>query len=190
MEGEVWKDVEDLDGAYSVSNLGRVRSNKRKCRAWITKRGKESIRTVEARICKQHIVMFYFKVQLSYPDKKKHVNVHRLVAEAFISNPNNYPAINHKDENKLNNKVENLEFCSYAYNNNYGTRNERISKAQRNIPCKSKRVLQMSLDGSPIKVWDSICEAGRAGYDRKSISKCCRNAKGYNTCGGFKWEFI
>ena len=191
MDGEIWKDVVGTDGAYSVSNLGRVRSNERQCSTWLSKRGKESSRLVKSHICKQNVVMFYFKVSISYPNgQKKAVNVHRLVAEAFISNIYHQKCINHKDENKLNNRVDNLEFCDYAYNNNYGTRNARISKTQRNAPSKSKRILQMSLCGDPIKKWDSICEAGRAGFDRKRISRCCRNMAHYNTCGGFKWKYI
>lgn len=190
MDGEVWKDVVGTDGSYSVSNFGRVKSNERMCRTWITKLGTSSQRIVKPKIRRQHVVMFYYKVNISYPDGKRLVNVHRLVAEAFLPNPDKLPCINHKDEDKLNNCVDNLEWCSYIHNNNYGTRNARISKKQRNNPLFSKRVAQFDMQGNLIKEWDSICDAGRAGYDRKGISRCCRNMPTYNTSGGYKWKFI
>lgn len=105
---EIWKDILGYEGLYQVSNLGRVKSlNYHKTR-------------------KEHILKptnchGYLRVNLSKNKNRKSYLVHRLVGEAFISNFDNLPEINHKDENKHNNCVENLEWCDRQYNNTYGT---------------------------------------------------------------------
>ena len=122
---EIWKDIEGYEGLYEVSNLGNVKSlNKRKGRI--------------LKPIKDHFG--YLRVNLYNSEYKIH-KVHRLVAEAFIPNPNNYPIINHKDEDKTNNRVENLEWCDHKYNNNYGTVRERRRKTATNNPKISKQVL-------------------------------------------------
>lgn len=105
--------------------------------------------------------------------------VHRLVAKAFIPNPNNLPQINHKDENPLNNCVNNLEWCTAKYNVNYGT------KIQRTIEKQLKPVLQYDLNGNFIKKWNSLKEA-REFYNLTNISECCKK----HTIGkGFQWRY-
>lgn len=106
-----------MNGLYQVSNLGRVKSLSN------SKTRKEKILTpiYHAR---------YYQITLSKNNIRIQYRVHRLVAEAFIPNPDNLPLINHKDENPLNNKVENLEWCDAKYNNNYGTGNKRRSKTK------------------------------------------------------------
>lgn len=111
----------------------------------------------------------------------KRLSVHRLVAQAFIENPNNYSCVNHKDENNQNNVVSNLEWCTYKYNNNFGTRNARIVKAL------SKQVYQYSKDGELIAVWESTNEAGRNGYNQGSVVSCC-NGK-LKTHKGYIWSY-
>ena len=113
---EEWRDIKGYEGRYQVSNLGRVRSlrdnhgnYREKIRATIL--NKEG----------------YNYISLYKEGKIKMCLVHRLVAEAFIDNPNNYKEVNHKDENKQNNSVSNLEWCTAEYNCNYGTRNKRHS---------------------------------------------------------------
>ena len=103
---EEFRDIKGYEGKYQISNFGRVKS---------LKYGKERIRNV----CKDR--HGYLTINLYKEGKVKNFRVHRLVAEAFISNPNNYPCVNHKDENPTNNYVDNLERCTVKYNNTYGT---------------------------------------------------------------------
>ena len=164
---EIWKDKKDYEGHYQVSNFGRVKS---------IKFGKEII-------LKQHINIKggYYYVCLLKNGKHKNYYVHRLVAQAFIDNPNNLPEVNHKDECKTNNVVSNLEWCDRKYNHNYGTINERISQSQ------SKPVLQYDLNGNLIKEWKSINECGRNGFNQGDICKCCNGKR--KTAKGFIWVY-
>ncbi|RXM57212.1 NUMOD4 domain-containing protein [Clostridium tetani] len=128
MKKEIWEDIEGYEGLYQVSNLGRVKSLNYKNRG------------IEKLLKQFEDSKGYLKVGLSKNKKSKHLFVHRLVAKAFIPNLNNYPIINHKDENPLNNSINNLEWCTYKYNNNYGTKKERISKANKG----KKRTAEMN----------------------------------------------
>lgn len=188
LPNEEWRDILGYEGAYMVSNMGRVKSLERKSMPYSYK-GTITTYTVREKICRQSRVLGYLIVSLSKEGVQTFYKVHRLVAQAFIPNTSNMPIINHKNEEKIDNCVGNLEWCDYQYNSNYGTRNKRLSDNQRNDVKKSKKVLQYSLDGKLIKEWPSICEAGRAGYDRKAISRICRGCKTYHTTGGYIWKF-
>ena len=165
---EIWKDIDGYNGKYQVSNFGRVKSiifNKE--------------RILKFRISEKG----YSIVQLNINGIKKNYRVHRLVAQAFIPNPDNLPQINHKDENKLNNCVDNLEWCTNKYNANYGTHIERSSKG------KYKRILQCDLNDNPIKEWESAKQVQiELGYERSNI--CC-NLKGKTKYAyGYKWKYV
>ena len=148
---EIWKDIKGYEGLYQVSNLGRVKSLKR---IVFTKYGKRL--TIYEKILKAKVHKFgYLEVNLNSNGIAKTLKVHRIVAEAFLPNLNNYPEINHKDENKQNNHIINLEWCTSSYNANYGTRNIRSALA------KSKKIVQYSLDGNLIKEHQSLTDAGR-----------------------------
>lgn len=120
---ESWKDIKGYEGMYQVSNLGRVKSCIRVVNAGANCNHDKS--TIPERILKVNHSGKYCQVILSKNGKVKAKTVHRLVAEAFIPNVNNFPCINHRDENKHNNRVDNLEWCTYKYNNEYNHRVER-----------------------------------------------------------------
>ena len=113
---EQWRPIEGYEGLYQVSNLGRVRSLDR-----IDCAG----RRLKGKILSPEVARGYVQVQLWKEGKLKWFKVHRLVAQTFIHNPEGLPQINHKDEDKTNNIVDNLEYCDGKYNMNYGTRIER-----------------------------------------------------------------
>lgn len=163
---EIWKEIDDR---YSISNLGRVKSNYAN-----KERILKSFKDAKG----------YLKVDLRHGDKRKTMFVHRLVAFAFMSNPNNLPEVNHKDENKENNCVDNLEFCDTKYNCNYGTRNKR--KAEN---CQ-KKIYSLDKNGV-ITYYDSVKEAGELlGITKTVISKVLSNNYPQNkTAGGKQWFY-
>ncbi len=132
---EQWRKVVGYDDYYEVSNLGRVRSIDRTIQYTD---GRVVHR--KSKILSQKIDRGYYSVTVSKNNDKKLLKVHRLVAQAFIPNTDNLPCVNHKDENKENNSVDNLEWCTYEYNVNYGTRNRRASERLKNRPSKLKGV--------------------------------------------------
>ena len=171
MKKEYWKPVVGYEGLYEVSNWGRVKS---------LKFGKEKI------LKQSKNNKGYCLVTLSKNGTHKHFQVHRLVALHFLPNPNNLPQINHKDENKTNNNVDNLEWCTNEYNHNYGTINERISKSLINGKC-SKIVIQYNLDGTFVREWPSTMECDRNGFCNQNVSACCRGKlKKYKN---FIWKY-
>lgn len=126
---EIWKDIKGYEGLYQVSNKGRVKSVDRVVRSKHNSNQKR-----KGRILKQHITKDgYLQVTLSKCNKLKTYRVHQLVGMAFLENTHNYIEINHKDENPLNNDVRNIEWCSRSYNNNYGNRNNKCSRAVKGI---------------------------------------------------------
>lgn len=163
---EIWKSINDR---YSVSNLGNIKSNYA---------NKEKILSPY----KNHDG--YLMVDLRSPGKRKSISVHRLVAIAFIPNPNNLPEVNHKDEDKTNNRVDNLEWCTLQYNCNYGTRNVR-----KGINCR-KPICSVDKDGN-VAHYDSRIEASKiTGINDTNISKALsENFSNNKTAGGMLWFY-
>jgi hypothetical protein len=130
----------------------------------------------------------YYIVKLCSKSLKVGYRVHRLVAMAFIENPHNLPIINHKDENKINNCVDNLEWCDKEYNACYGSTPQRLSITHKNHPGLSKPVEQFTMDGKFIKSYPSSKEAQRqTGIKAVNIAMCCRGK--YSQSGGYLWRY-
>ena len=155
-KSEIWKDVVEYEGLYKVSNKGNVYSVGRKHARGVNRGGRTLKPSYNSR--------GYLTVGLSKNGKPKSRTVHRLVAEAFIPNPYGLPQVNHRDEIKDNNNVENLEWCDARYNTNYGTRTERTSKKVRAVNIKTGEVF----------TFNSTHDAGRKGYDQGSVAKACK----------------
>lgn len=149
-----------------------------------------NVRRVNGGILKQkHGKDGYCRVSLSKEGKVKIKLVHRLVAEAFIPNPNQFPIINHKDEVRDNNVVGNLEWCTYSYNINYGNAKERWRAKTLNGRL-SKPVCQYGKDGTLICIYPSIKEASRQTHISPSgIASCCLKYSNYAQSGGYLWKF-
>lgn len=171
---EEWKEI--YNGRYQVSNYGRVKSmfmNNSKVHYKREKILKNSKRNGDS----------YYCVNLYKNNKCYTINVHRLVAENFLENPNNYKYVNHKDENKLNNRIDNLEFCTAKYNCNFGCRNKKISVNNTNRPKrKFEKVVQYDLQENFIQEYENVCIAEKETKIRH-IRECCDNkrktTKGY-----------
>ena len=177
---EIWKDIKGYEGRYLVSNRGRVKSLER---IVIRKNGRKF--SIKERILKPFTNHSgYLVVILSGGNgKNKTFLVHRLVCKAFHENPKSKPCVNHIDENKANNVVSNLEWCTYEENNNYGTRTARIAKTQ------SKPVGQYTLDGELVKIWQSTSDVQRQlGFSQAHISKVARGKR--KTAYGYVWKYV
>lgn len=176
---EKWLPVVGYEGHYEVSDKGRVRSLDR----MITMKNGITRKTEGRILAPQNSngQGRYRAVTISRDGIAKRVSIHRLVAEAFIPNPNGFKEINHKDEDKTNNHVENLEWCDRQYNNTYGTAKVRAAVTQ------GKPVLQLDGDGNVINGWPSMGLAAMfTGASQGGISACCRGE--ISSSGGYGWK--
>jgi len=169
---EVWKDIPECKG-YQASNKGKIKSLARS--VW----GGKGYYIKPEKILKPSIdKKGYEYINLCINGKVQRDMVHRYIAKTFIPNPNNYPIINHKDENKTNNCVDNLEWCTYEYNNNYGT-HKGINK---------KKIIQLSKNDEKIKQWDSIQEASELLNIPRNNIYCVLCGK-RKSAGGYHWKY-
>lgn len=171
---ELWKDIEGLEGIYQISSKGNVRSLDR----WVTdKNGKKVFwKSQPIKPHPQHKDgSGYLQAVLRMNGKYVHFLIHRLVAKAFIPNPNNLEQVNHIDENKHNNDVNNLEWLSRLDNTRYGTGIDRMAEKH------STAIIQLDMDGDLVKEWRSIRQAKMsvAGGIWSAILKNRRICKGY-----------
>jgi len=186
---EVWRPVEDYEGLYEISNYGNVKSLSRK--VFVTnKYNAKSTRKIKSKILIKQYIGTYYVVSLCKNGKYKQHYIHRLVATSFLENKNNYNYINHKDENKLNNFVDNLEWCTQKYNCNYGNRNKIVSEKKKNKPIKNfKRVGQFDFDNNLIKEYKNIFEAYKeTNKNMTDIKKCCEGKR--KKAGNYIWKYI
>ncbi|NRO92522.1 hypothetical protein IMAU10033_00431 [Lactobacillus helveticus] len=184
---EHWKAIPGYEGFYEVSDLGRVRSADRIISN--PKNGKMNlpIKGKIRKLAKAHDG--YLRVALSKNGKSKTYFVHRLVMNAFCPNPDpkKYTEINHKNEITYDNRLQNLEWCTRTYNNNYGNRIAKQAKALVNGK-KAKPVAQYTLDGKLVKVWPSTRECGRHGFKHSGVGACCLGK--WPTYKGYKWKYV
>ena len=147
---EEWRDIPGYEGLYQASNFGKIRSLTKKIVQFNGYNYSE--KKYNGKILKPSIVRGYERVLLQDKGIKRNYFVHRLVAMTFIENPNNLPYINHKDENKLNNKVENLEWCTQSYNINYGNRNKKVREKLKNKPKTIEHKMKLSENARKRKI--------------------------------------
>lgn len=158
MKTEMMKKIEGFD-RYYISKTGQILDI-------------DYDRTKKNKLLKQQTTLDGYKfVQLSKNGKIYNKRIHRLVAQAFIPNPNNYPQVNHKDEDKTNNNVDNLEWVTAKYNTNYGTR------TQRAVSKRKKKVLAYSLNGDFLFELESASCAEKLGFSQGHITSCCRGKR-------------
>ena len=181
---EIWKDIQGYEGCYQISNLGRVKSLKRKVYA-----GMGKMRWQYERILSENKTNGneYHIASLCKNSTEKNYYIHKLVAEAFIPNPNNYRYVNHKDENKHNNCVDNLEWCTAQYNATYNDIHIKKGLKYRNNK-QSKKIYQLDEEENVIKLFPSISEASRQlGVSDQAISDCLRGIQKHSA--GYKWKY-
>lgn len=177
---EEWKDVKGFENRYKISNKGN-------CWSQISGKMMKPVKDTNG----------YLFVNLKINGKSKHCSIHRLVAEAFIPNPDNLPEVNHKDENKSNPYVENLEWCDHTYNMMYNERHKKVGKKLHNRKDKSKKVYQYTLDNKLVNIWGSTMEIERElKICHTNVIQCCNG--GFNlhekwinkkTTKGYKWSY-
>lgn len=183
LDGEIWNGIEETKSLYSISTYGRIRRNPRtfSLHDGILRNLKPQIMKLEKNR------QGYLQRRVQVDGKKITLRPQRLVAQYFLENPNNYPCVNHIDENKQNNHVSNLEYCSYSYNSVYGegykNRCKHIKEAKQKY---KKRITQYSFDGKIIGTYMGYKEVEKAGYNWKAVSRCCQHKA--KSSQGFVWR--
>jgi len=208
-----WRDVPGLEDYYQISNDGKGRSKDRRVKAGYGKTRFQKGRLLKPRKTKNGYLRFCFAVD----GVRQDYYVHRLVAEAFIPNPDNLPEVNHKSQDKTDNRVENIEWCNRSYNNNYGDKNKRmLETSKKNGSYKKaldtkrnsghfteiytkgletkkergllKKIEQLDLQGNLINCYESINEAAReTGCNNAHICACCKGKLSKHK--GYKWRY-
>lgn len=182
---EEWRPCKGFEPFYEVSNTGKVRS----VAIWSDKYQRIIKRPVIKLKQQETTKDGYKRVLLCHYGKHYHCAVHRLVAQAFIPNPKELPCVNHKDENTQNNSADNLEWCTWEYNSNYGTLPSRISKRMQTDHPTAKTVFQYGIDGRFLRSYRSANEASRmiGSVTGDMITRACRGQS--KTAGGYRWSY-
>lgn len=186
IDQEEWRDIDGFQGLYQISNSGRCKS---------LARTDANNHPVKERILGLYSTKDYYRYTLCYANgKKKRIGAHILVAMAFVPNPNDKPEVNHKDGNKLNNTWSNLEWVTrsenalHAYSNGLINHGKPFLGRRGLLHPNSKKVIQLSMDRTPIQTWDSLClAADGTGLSQSNITAVCRGRRRHT--GGYIWEF-
>lgn len=182
--GEIWKDIKGYEHRYQISNYGRVKS--------LRYRGHNKVAIMKPEETKHG----YLQIMLGVPNKRKRYKIHRLVADHFLNNPENKPQVNHLDENKLNNHVDNLSWCTSKENINHGTRTDRAKNSMKNSSkfkkavenraiSKRNKILGIHMVTGHIVRYDSGVEAEGKGFTRSHIYACIKGKRNHHL--GYKW---
>ena len=185
---EIQKTIDGTNDKYSVSNLGNVRRNEHYTIVSPAKQHTDKVKMFYTeRLLKKYINKEgYETVKLRKNNKIMTLKVHRLVADAFIDNPNNLPFVNHLNEIRHDNNVNNLEWCDAKQNANSGTRNYKLSKLS------GIKVAQYTQTGELVKIWDSISQASKHFGCKTTvcIRRVCKGNSGRNTYKCFLWKYV
>lgn len=173
----VYRDIPGYEEYYYADTLGNIYSKDRTIRGFV----KKGRKLKPAKNSKG-----YLNVVLCKNGIQRTMKVHRLIAITFLSNPNNYNQINHKDENKLNNRVNNLEWCTGKYNMNYGSIRKRLSEHS-DAKNRVKAVVRYTLDGLNTKYYKSLISVKEDGFDPSFVAKVCKGIK--TEAYGYLWRY-
>lgn len=192
---EEWRDIAGYEDIYQVSNLGRVRSLERLVQQ---RDGCKRPYRIPPRVLKpKRRRNGYLCVNLATQGETQTHNIHRLVAQAFVPNPDNLPTVNHRDEDKTNNRADNLEWCSQATNNTYGTRPRRVRMSQPH----RRPVVMIGDDGKAVRTFPTMKDAARfvlclrfcERHDLKTVNNniraVCHRYRWRHTAYGYRWQF-
>ena len=171
---ELWKDIPEFEGLYQISNTGKVKSYRKS----------KKYKCPDNFILKNTLANNgYVQVTLYSETKRVKKLVHRLVAEAFVPNPNSYSSVNHIDENVLNNSAENLEWCTVQYNNSYGTARTRMAIT------RGRMIDQFLSNGQFIARYACISIASAiSGVSYSRIKHCCKGEGSINS--EYYWQYV
>lgn len=182
---EIWKDIEDYEGRYQVSNYGRVKS--------LARTDRNGAKRKEHLLDPHRLDNGYVRVHLSKDGKAKWYFVHRLVATSFLPNPNNYPVVNHLDSDRANNNVENLEWTTEKGNMQHASKSGRMHYKPQNLAKAqaSKRVPVVAVDklGTEHYFASQVEAANELGVSSGHIAAACRKEYGYKTVGGYEFRY-
>ena len=175
---EIWKDVKNFEDKYEISIFGRIKNKKTNHIYKTTNQYGD-----------------YFRVNLFDKGKRKTILIHRVVAEAFIPNPENLPCVNHKDLNKQNNCIDNLEWCTYSYNTKDAILKGATTMSGFNKHNKNKfnkkygEIYQYDLKDNLINVYNNLNEAyENTGVCKRNILHCINHQEGRTQAGGYRWK--
>ena len=173
---EVWKDIDGYEGLYQVSNTGKVRS--------LRYRNRDEVRELFLKPDNRG----YLQVELHNNGKKRMFTVHKLVATHFVRGYKKGYVVNHINENKMDNRAENLEWCSLSCNLEY-SRNLHPERTSKGVPRRCvKEIIQFTLDGVVVRKWASAIDIKSTfGFNEWSIKECCKGKR--KTAYGYRWQY-
>lgn len=185
LEGEEWRDVVGYEGCYMVSSLGRILSLGRPIRYYAyTKMLPPSL------MSQRKWNSGYLSVTLKKNGKRECLSVHRMVAIAFVPNPNDYPCIDHRNDDKSDNRASNLQWCTHEFNNSkeHHRRASSVSRKGKPIPSIQTPIVQLSTNGDLVRVFPSMTDADNNGFQHSAIHRVIHNK--LKTHRGFKWMYL